>query len=236
MNCDDWKRKRKNVFLFVFFCFNLNKIKIIWYKNEFNTRNKEQIKKMKRILSIFMSLVLLLGVCVVGAGGDPNKETEAEYKARIKKEVYDVPVESTEYKLVEVSEISEAYNTVTNIQIGEDKYYLKGESYNSTLYYEDIVSFYRNDEKLGEININYKDEYKEFGGISSLIYFDNNFFIIRDRFGRNMFRVFYDICLPPTLFLYDIDNNSLVYMGYYENWFTNKMSSHKCYLCNVGKA
>ena len=56
---------------------------------------------MKRILSIFMSLVLLLGVCVVGAGCDLNKETEAEYKARIKKELDEIPVEATGYKLVD---------------------------------------------------------------------------------------------------------------------------------------
>ena len=194
-----------------------------------------KMKKTKKILAVLMSMIVIMGVCGVGAGCDPNKETEAEYKARIKKEIYDVPVESTEYKLVEVSEILDAYNTVTHVKIDEDEYYLKGESYDSTLNYNDIVSLYRNDEKIGEININYKEEYKEFGKIESLIYFDNNFFIIRDRFFRTWTGVAYEICLPPTLFLYDINNNSLVYMGYYENWFTNKMSSRKCYRCNVAK-
>ena len=55
---------------------------------------------MKRILSIFMSLVLLFGVCVVGAGCFPKKETEAEYKARIRKELDEIPIEATGYKLV----------------------------------------------------------------------------------------------------------------------------------------
>lgn len=194
---------------------------------------------MKKILAVLMSMIVIMGVCGVGTGCDlscgSGKETEAEYKARIKKEIYDVPVESTEYKLVEVSEISNAYNTVTHVKIGEDEYYLKGESYDSTLYYYDIVSLYCNDEKIGEININYKEEYKGFGEVASLIYFDNHFFIIRRKFDRTWFGVTYEICLPPTLFLYDINNNNLVYMGYYENWFTCEFSSHKCYRCNVAK-
>ena len=190
---------------------------------------------MKKILAVLMSMIVIMGICGVGTGCDPNKETEAEYKARIKKEIYDVPVESREYKFVEVSEISEAYNSFPHLKVNEDEYYLKGESYDSTLYYYDIVSLYCNDEKIGEININYKEEYKGFGEVSSLIYFDNNFFIVRSKFDRTWFGVTYEICLPPTLFLYDINNNSLVYMGYYEKWFTCEFSSHKCYRCNVAK-
>ena len=56
---------------------------------------------MKKILSVLMCFIVLFGVCVVGTACDPNKETEAEYKARIRKELDEIPVEATGYKLVD---------------------------------------------------------------------------------------------------------------------------------------
>ena len=45
---------------------------------------------MRRLLAIIMSMVLVL---VAGVSCfNPNKETEAEYKARIKKELDAIPV------------------------------------------------------------------------------------------------------------------------------------------------
>ena len=48
---------------------------------------------MKKLIAIIMSMVFVL---VAGVSCfNPNKETEAEYKARIKKELDAVPVEAT---------------------------------------------------------------------------------------------------------------------------------------------
>ena len=64
---------------------------------------------MKKILSVLMCFIVLFGVCVVGTACDPNEETEAEYKARIRKEYDSIPVEATGYKLVTYN-IGGAYN------------------------------------------------------------------------------------------------------------------------------
>ena len=49
-----------------------------------------KMKKTKKILAVLMSMIVIMGVCGVGTGCDPNKETEAEYKARIKKELDEI--------------------------------------------------------------------------------------------------------------------------------------------------
>ena len=64
--------------------------------------------KMRKFLAVLMSMIVMTGVCGVGTGCDPNKETEAEYKARIKKELDEIPVEATGYKLVGVDTYAES--------------------------------------------------------------------------------------------------------------------------------
>ena len=54
---------------------------------------------MKKLIAIVMSMVFVLAAGV--SCFNPNKETEAEYKARIKKELDAIPVEATGYKLVD---------------------------------------------------------------------------------------------------------------------------------------
>lgn len=54
---------------------------------------------MKIILTVLISLIVLTGVCGTNTGCNTNKETEAEYKARIKRELDEIPVEATGYKL-----------------------------------------------------------------------------------------------------------------------------------------
>ncbi len=185
-----------------------------------------------------MSLVLLLGVCVVGAGCDLNKETEAEYKARIKKELDEIPVEATGYKLIGVETYEESIPVKFNVQVDEKNYCLKSLDKNlgeSKSYIEEFV-FYCNDEKIGEFNINYNEKFSEFGELKTMVYFDNNFFIIRSKFDRSWSSVFYESCYPPTLFLYDTTSNKLMFLGYSSQWFDYNLTNNKCYYYKIEKA
>ena len=59
-------------------------------------KNKRDVQENKKLIAIVMSMVAVL---VAGVSCfNPNKETEAEYKARIKKELDAIPVEATGYK------------------------------------------------------------------------------------------------------------------------------------------
>ena len=59
-------------------------------------KNKREVQENKKLIAIVMSMVAVL---VAGVSCfNPNKETEAEYKARIKKELDAIPVEATGYK------------------------------------------------------------------------------------------------------------------------------------------
>lgn len=71
---------------------------------------------MKRLLAIIMSMVFVLSAGV--SCFNPNKETEAEYKARIKKELDVIPVEETGYKLVSSYDKTVTYDRVDVGNIG----------------------------------------------------------------------------------------------------------------------
>ena len=190
---------------------------------------------MKRILSILMSLVVVLGVCVVGTGCDPNKETEAEYKARIRKELDEIPVEATGYKLTGVETYEESIPVKFEFQVEEKRYCLKSKPDESKSDIREFI-FYCNDKKIGEFNINYDEQFTEFGELKTMVYFDNNFFIIRSKFDRNWSSVFYESCYPPTLFLYDTDSNKLKFLGYCNQWFDYNLTNNKCYYYKIEKA
>ena len=74
---------------------------------------------MKKLIAIVMSMVFVL---VAGVSCfNPNKETEAEYKARIKKELDAIPVEATGYKLVDPTKNDVVYPEGEEPQKGSKK-------------------------------------------------------------------------------------------------------------------
>ena len=65
--------------------------------------------------------------------------------------------------------------------------------------------------------------------------YDGNFFIIRSHYDVNMYATYYDLFFPPTLFLYDVTQNKLFYVGYCEQWFEYTLPDSKCYYCKIMK-
>ena len=194
-----------------------------------------KMKKTKKILAVLMSMIVIMGVCGVGAGCDPNKETEAEYKARIKKELDEIPVEATGYKLVGVDTYAESIPINFSVQNEEKNYYLKSKIDGSQSSIEEFL-FYCDNDKIGEFNINYDTKFTKFGDLKTLVYFDNKFFIIRSKFDRSWSSIFYEGCYPPTLFLYDTALNELMYLGYCNQWFDYNLANNKCYYYKIVKA
>ena len=192
---------------------------------------------MKRILAGLMCVMFVLSLCGCSGLFNPNKETEAEYKARIKKELDAIPVEATGYKLdtQDKGESDYSYEEIvenvilkrSNISFVETT--IGSHVYNArmTLYASYSDKDWR-DEKYGmeisvdggevkRVNFNYKEEYTDFGWAEAVVY-DEKVFIIRVRGGRGWV-MYYDDYLPHTLFVYDYESNSLKYMGYLEEWF-----------------
>ena len=181
---------------------------------------------MKKLIAIVMSMVLVL---VAGVSCfNPNKETEAEYKARIKKELDAIPVEATGYKLVSSYDKTVTYDKVDVGNLG-GRY--KFEMKVGDIYYN-IVSVNNgtcSDGDFGfEISIedgekkwrtyNYDERYKDFGWVLEFISFDEKIFIIRVQEIVALVTKVTDF-FPPTLFLYNFESNEMKYIGYYNEWF-----------------
>ena len=189
---------------------------------------------MKRFLAIVMSLVVVFGICVVGTGCNPNKETEAEYKARIKKELDEIPVEATGYKLVDPTKQEVTYpegeKPIRHPQ------YLKIDGHKYTFSYHTMNDF--DDESLRQwwrkIVFSIDDEdskpvifsdnkfFEHYQDQLYVYYYDKKFFIVRFRSSASLL-LNYSGFYPPILFHYDIERNVAEYIGYSEAWFDYKI-------------
>ncbi len=207
---------------------------------------------MKRIFAGLMCVVIVLSLCGCSGLFNPNKETEAEYKARIKKELDAIPVEATGYKLCaqDKGESNYSYEEIvenvilkhSNISFVETTIGLHVYNARMTLYADDIDKDWRNEEygmeisvdggEVKRVNFNYKEEYTNFGCADVVVY-DEKVFVIRGRGGRG-WTIRYDNYFPDTLFLYDYESNTLKYMGYQEEWFDFPISKFNKYV-NVVK-
>ena len=195
---------------------------------------------MKKLIAMMLSLVVVLlvgGSCSLNS----DKETEAEYKARIKKELDAIPVEATGYSLVrELKDkndfnqknenvIAEHYDTSfveTTIGLHTYKIRLTADGERSISVWSDTdygmeLSIDGGDLKLKSFN--YMDEFKDFGWVRKIIVYDEKVFVIRVR-GWRGWTIRYDNYFPDTLFLYDYESNTLKYMGYCESWFNIKIT------------
>lgn len=185
--------------------------------------------KIKKILAVLMSMLVLTGICRMNAGCSPNKETEAEYKARIKKELDEIPVEATGYKIAfrEPGE-NPPYDSIMYLdgsgKIHGNKQFAE-HYYDITVYNENGVKSdsYKMDISVDDgekknISFNCNEKYKNFGGVQQIVFYDNKIFIVRWTEMSAWISKFSDF-FPQTLFIYDYEFNTLKYMGYYEEWF-----------------
>ena len=196
---------------------------------------------MKRIFAGLMCMMFVLSLCGCSGLFNPNKETEAEYKARIKKELDAIPVEATGYSLVrELKDkdnfnqknenvIAEHYDTsfvATTIGLHTYKMRLTADGERSISIWGDTDYGMELSIDGGELKFarfNYKDEFKDFGWVREIIVYDEKVFVVRVRGGRG-WTIRYDDYFPNTLFLYDYESNTLKYMGYCESWFNIKIT------------
>ena len=183
-----------------------------------------------------MSFVLLFGVCVVGAGCFPKKETEAEYKARIRKELDEIPVEATGYKLVDPTKQEVTYLEGENPQREYQTLMIDGHSYAFICKYEnffDSESSLRDwryyillsiDDGEGSPVIFSDNKFFEHYNTSEIVlfYYDGKIFIVRYR-SASLWLLDYSAFYPPILFYYDIERNAAEYIGYSEAWFDYKI-------------
>ena len=196
---------------------------------------------MKRIFAGLMCVMFVLSLCGCSGLFSPNKETEAEYKARIKKELDAIPVEATGYSLVrELKDkndfnqknenvIAEHHDTSfveTTIESHTYKIRLTADGQGSISVWSDTDYGMELSIDGGELKFarfNYKDEFKDFGWVREIIVYDEKVFVVRVRGGRG-WTIRYDSYFPNTLFLYDYESNTLKYMGYCESWFNIKIA------------
>ena len=183
---------------------------------------------MKRILAGLMCVVFVLSLCGCSGLFSPNKETEAEYKARIKTELDAIPVEATGYKLVSSYDKTITYDQeyVGNcgggvkfkMKVGDVCYNVVSVN-NGTCSDGDFgfeISIEDGEKKWRTYN--YDERYKDFGWVFEFISFDEKIFVIRIVEKVAWRRAATDF-FPPTLFMYDFEENEMKYIGYYEDWF-----------------
>ena len=180
---------------------------------------------MKKILSVLMCFIVLFGVCVVGTACDPNKETEAEYKARIRKELDEIPVEATGYKLVDPTKQEVTYpegedpNFTFTQEISGLKYYWGIESLENGTH-EIFVSIDKPYDNKKYVRFSENEIIKKYLDDFFVCYYDGKIFIISRKKKRStMYAFYYDDNLPPVLFYYDIEENYAKYIGYQQSWF-----------------
>ena len=177
---------------------------------------------MKRLLAIIMSMVFVL---VAGVSCfNPNKETEAEYKTRIKKELDAIPVEATGYKLVDPTKNDVVYPEGEEPQKGS-KMEIDGHVYE--FYYGVGYSIYYTLDKKEDITLisSENDFFSKYQTQFAVYYYDNHVFIVRYLIDSSAYSLDYSGFLPPLLFICDLENNTAKYMGYLEEWFDYSLAT-----------
>ena len=181
---------------------------------------------MKKLIAIVMSMVFVL---VAGISCfNPNKETEAEYKARIKKELDAIPVEATGYKLVSSYDKTVTYDKVDvgnlggrykfEMKVGDICYNIVSVNNGTCSDWDFGFEISIEDGEKKWRTYNYDERYKDFGWVLEFISFDEKIFIIRVQEIVALVTKVTDF-FPPTLFLYDFESNEMKYIGYYNEWF-----------------
>ena len=174
---------------------------------------------MKKFLTMVVALILLLSM---SGCSSILKRKEAEYKAKVKQELDSIPLEETGYKLVEVSggdpETFPLYNYSVNIN--EHSYHFNySHSENSCVFTIRVDEQPWEERKVSANLLEYNNIFKEYRDFEGCVYFDNQIFlIIKKAFLRGFFTQYSDY-LPPVLFLYNYEESTIKYCGYFEEWF-----------------
>ena len=171
---------------------------------------------MKKFLTMVVALILIFCVC----SSCISKKEEAEYKAKVKQELDSIPIEETGYKLVET-------NTSDNEVISPKKELsIDGHTFDFDLYNGDTYFAVTIDKKLDECKeisfSKYGDAFKDYNSLYGCWYFDDQIFIIRYKLYVRMLSKLKDF-LPPVLFLYNYEENTIKYCGYFEEWFNYRV-------------
>ena len=182
---------------------------------------------MKKFLTMVVALILLLSM---SGCSSILKRKEAEYKAKVKQELDSIPLEETGYKLVEVpkggSETFPLYNYSVNIN--EHSYHFNySYSENSCVFYIRVDEQPWEEGKVSANLLEYNDIFKEYRDFEGCVYFDNQIFLIIKKEFLRGFGTQYDDFLPPVLLLYNYEENTIKYCGYFEEWFNYSPSKAK---------
>ena len=160
---------------------------------------------MKKFLTMVVALILLFSVC----SSCTSKKQEAEYKAKVKKELDSISIEETGYKLVETTEYGNP-GVYTKRELIID-----GHNYNFSFNDKDNCFFVAVDDKIEdgkEIPLSkYENAFKNYKNFYGCWYFDNQIFLILYGSGSVWNHPQFENCLPHILFLYDYNENTIKY-------------------------
>ena len=178
---------------------------------------------MKKFLTMVVALILLLSMS--GCSLILEKK-EAEYKAKVKQELDSIPLEETGYKLVETN-----YSDNERVQKYKNELTIDGHIYNFSK--EDKNLLLKIDNQMDSSSIisfsKYGDVFKNYSMFYGCYYFDNQIFLINYDDGGAWDWPQYINILPPILFLYNYEKNTIKYCGYFEKWFEGHIWDYKNY-------
>ena len=177
---------------------------------------------MKKFLTMVVALILLFSVC-----SSCRSIKEAEYKAKVKEELDSIPIEETGYKLI--------FNNDSNTWLNRNECNLEidGHTYEFADTEKDFLIVYIDDAQKNtpiKINCSYEENFKKYIRFFGCYYFDNRIFIIKysEDAADNCMSKNEDF-LPPLLFLFNPNDQTVKYCGYFEKWFEGHIWDYKNY-------
>ena len=177
---------------------------------------------MKKFLTMVVALISLLSMSSCSL---IVEKKEAEYKAKIKQELDSIPLEETGYKLVETTiDDSEQIPCKKELLINGQKY--KFDEYNENDYLCVTVDTQIDSSSIISFS-KYGDVFKNYSMFYGCYYFDNKIFLIKYNRGSPWDWPQYENCLPHIFFLYNYEENTIKYCGYFEEWFNYRPSTGK---------
>lgn len=176
---------------------------------------------MKKFLTIVVALILIFCVC----SSCISKKEEAEYKTKVKQELDSIPIEETGYKLI--------FNNDSNTWLNRNECNLEidGHTYEFADTEKDFLIVYIDDTQKNmpiKINCSYGEYFKKYTDFFGCYFFDGNIFFIKYKLSDNIMRQVEDF-LPPILFLFNPDDQTVKYCGYFEKWFEGHIWDYKNY-------
>ena len=179
---------------------------------------------MKKFLTMVVALILIFCVC----SSCISKKEEAEYKAKVKQELDSIPLEETGYKLVETNySDNERVQKYKNELTIDGHIYKFSSDYNNNFITDEAYFYITVDDKKEDYKkiylSKYGDAFNYYTHFYGCYYFDGQIFLVKDKRVGTMFGRQLEYYLPPILFLYDYEKNTIKYCGYFEEWFNYRV-------------